>query len=648
LTISACAWQTKRMNKSSLSPETRRGRSGAYNTGRADWHWRWADRESHCRTRQKFGFAAGTLYARVLKVITALLAAYLGSWLAGATTYCVDPTIGSMSNPGNSASPWSTLEAVFAANKTFAPGDVIQLRSGYHGLPQIRGTNTGVVTIVPAVGAHPQLRRLTVKSAARWVVFGLDVCPANAGPGTYDPNVKLVDIQNTCDCITIRNCSIRGAPSIAGWTQADWTNRLGSGTALSIAAPNTMVFLNDLRNLSFGIQALKTATNSVVSRNCIRDYYNDGIRGLADFCTFEYNTVMNQYVSDANHDDCFQSWSTGPTGTVGEGTVRNVTLRGNLFLSHTDPGQPLQAPVQGIGCFDGMFENWVIENNVISSATYHGIALYGAINCRIVNNTVIENPVDGSSSIKPWIMITEHKNQANGDPWSVLSSGNLIRNNIGAAAANLTATGGIKDHNLTTTAYAGLFVDYTNFNFSLLPSAPAVNAGDDSGAPLTDIARRARSAPCDLGAYEYGATPATNLNYASWQSDWFLHDVPAGAPAAMPFQDGLPNLLKYLFHLNPLFPLRAEDYGALLKAGFETTAGIRYLTWCFRAGASAPDVQFEVQSCSDLSACDWQVLNPEAIQVLSRDPATGDQTLSLKFNASNAAREFLRLKVSLP
>jgi parallel beta-helix repeat protein len=412
-------------------------------------------------------------------------------------------------------------------------------------------------------------------------------------------------------------------------------------------APNTKFLLNDLRNLSFGIQVLKTATNSVVSRNRIRDYYNDAIRGLADSCTFEHNTVINQYVSDANHDDCFQSWSTGPTGTVGEGTVRDVTLRGNLFLSHTDRAQPLRASVQGIGCFDGMFENWVIENNVVSSATYHGIALYGAINCRILNNTVIENPVDGSSSIRPWIMITEHKNQADGSPWPVLSSGNLIRNNISAAAASLTATGGLKDHNLTTTAYASYFANYTNFDFSLLPTAPAVNAGDDTGAPLTDIAGSPRSSPYDLGAYEYGAVASRELTYAAWQADWFAYDPTAGAPGATPLGDGIPNLLKYLFHVNPLFPVGEADSGALPRPGLESITGDHYLTWSFRTNRSAPDVRFEVQSSQDLSAGDWQTLTPDAIQVISRDPETGDQTVSLRFRAA-APRRYLRLNASLP
>src|SRR5690606_15427910 len=40
-------------------------------------------------------------------------------------TYYVDPTNGSMSNPGTSAQPWSTLEDVFDAGKTFNAGDII-------------------------------------------------------------------------------------------------------------------------------------------------------------------------------------------------------------------------------------------------------------------------------------------------------------------------------------------------------------------------------------------------------------------------------------------------------------------------------------------------------------------------------------------
>lgn len=594
--------------------------------------------------------AGGTKHHRLINVLLLTCGIMLPTLpSAGATTYYADPTAGNMLNPGTSNSPWSTLEAVFTANKTFVAGDMILLRSGYHGFPQIKGTNSGEVTIQPVAGANPTVKKLVVKAAAYWVILGLDICPSNAGPGLYDPNAKLVDIQSACHHITLRNCVIKGAPSIVGWTQSDWTNRLGGwGVALSTAAPSTTFYQNTLQNVCFGLQVLKTATNSLISHNRILEFYNDGMRGLADFCTFEYNTIIDQYISDANHDDFFQSWSTGPTGTVGEGTVYNVTLRGNLFINHTDPAQPLRASAQGIGCFDGMFENWVIENNVISSATYHGISLYGAINCRIVNNTVVENPVTGSTSVKPWIMITEHKNQTNGSPWPVISSGNLIRNNISAAAASMNASSGTKDHNLTTTAYNTFFVNYTNFDFSLLPTAPAVDAGEAISAPTNDITKRARTATNDVGAYEYGATNTTGCDYAAWQATWFPNDPMASDPAAIPFNDGIPNLLKYLFNINPLFPISATDRNALPAAGTEIVGGARQLTWTFRTNAAAADVRFELQAITNFQVGTWQPLTPDGIQILSREPVTGDQTIRIKVNASDATRKFLRLKVNLP
>ena len=54
------------------------------------------------------------------------------------------------------------------------------------------------------------------------------------------------------------------------------------------------------------------------------------------------------------------------------------------------PQQPHRGALQGIGCFDGMFVDWIIENNVIIVDHYHGITLGGARGCRIVNNTVID------------------------------------------------------------------------------------------------------------------------------------------------------------------------------------------------------------------------------------------------------------------
>jgi len=192
---------------------------------------------------------------------------------------------------------------------------------------------------------------------------------------------------------------------------------------------------------------------------------------------------------------------------VGKGTVYRITLRGNIFISRRNPAQPYYAPPQGIGCFDGMYEDWVVENNLIVSQTYHGIALYGAVNCKVVNNTLVENPLDGTGTIRPWVLVTSHKANADGTPWAVPSTGNLIRNNISARPASMVAGGGVIDHNQTTTAYTTYFTDYAGFDFSLKPTAPAVDAGLETDAPTSDIDGNPRIIPFDIGAYEYQGLP---------------------------------------------------------------------------------------------------------------------------------------------
>jgi len=427
---------------------------------------------------------------------------------AVAVDYYVDPATGSMSNPGTSTSPWSTLEAVFTANKTFVAGDVIHLRSGYHGVPRVKGINTGTVTIQPDTGATPTLRRLRVDSAAHWFITGLDICPEHTAPGSYEVTYNLVDIFGSATYISFIGNKVRNAFSIAGWTAADWTARVAKRSAISSAGPNTVIQNNILENVSFAITISKTGTNSVVSENSITNFMNDGLRALASDCVFENNIVRNNYVQDANHDDFFQSWSTDAQGVVGQGTVSNVIVRGNIFVSQTDPNQPLHARPQGIGCFDGLFENWVVENNlVVLAGTSHGISLYGAINCRLVNNTVVVNPLAQaySTSFQPSVRFFQHKKfSAAGYEYIPAASGNLIRNNLVTRTASLPSGAGTVDFNLTMVSnYTDYFVDYNGLNFALKPGAPAIDAGSNVNAPMVDIDGVARIVPFDVGAYEY-------------------------------------------------------------------------------------------------------------------------------------------------
>jgi len=410
-----------------------------------------------------------------------------------AATYHLDPVSGSMTNPGTAEQPWSTLEAVASAGKSFIADDVLLLRSGHHGSPTIRGHNDGEVLIRVENGARVTLRNLVFRAASNWRVQGLEISPETA---PEFERITLVNLASDAREITVEECEIYTVRDSSPWTAADWDTKACNG--ISISGPNNRVSGNRLLNVNFGISV--TGASNVVERNVIENFSGDGMRGLGDYGVFEFNTVKNCYDVNANHDDGFQSWSVGPGG-VGTGVVRGIILRGNRILNYEDPSQPHRGTLQGIGCFDGFFEDWIIENNEILTDHWHGITLSGARNCRIVNNTVVD--LNTTSPGPPWIRIGPHKD-------GTASVGNIIRNNL-ATDFSVDAGAAVQDHNLEIRDYSAYFQDYAQRDLRLLAGCPAVDAGSAEAAPTTDAAGLPRpldgdgdgEAAWDVGAHEY-------------------------------------------------------------------------------------------------------------------------------------------------
>lgn len=562
------------------------------------------------------------------------------SFLASAAgaVYHVDPGSGSMSNPGTAAQPWSTLEAVFAANKSFAAGDEIRLRDGYHGAPTVKGSNAGDVTIRPDGGADPKLRNLIIRSGARWVIEGLDISPGHDPSGAAFSGT-IVEIESSASRITLRDCIVRTALTTAGWSLDDWKTLPKRG--IRNAASNVTLADNRVETTSFGITVRRTGSFTSVSGNRIKGFSHDGIQALADDCVFESNTITDAYVADNshNHDDFFQSWSVGADGfTVGEGTISRVTLRGNTFISRTDPAQPFASNPQGIGCFDGYYEGWVIENNIIVSRITNGIALHGAIDCKVVNNTVVENPLDpAGGSPRPWINIVAHKTR------SQPSSGNLVRNNISARSVEVVPGSSTVDFNQTTIAYPTYFVNPAEFDFSLKATAPARDAGSSQEAPATDITGASRLAPYDLGAHEFRVV--TGTTYAQWLA---ANDLPPdgsgdGAPDADPLGDGVTNGMKFALGL----PVSVRGHGDRMTTGIQATGGQRYLSLSFTHPDPAPaGVSYEVQTAAGLAG--W---SGTSTVVVSDTVAGGLRTRVVRDSVpigGESARRFIRLVVDAP
>ncbi len=435
-----------------------------------------------------------------------------------ATDFYVDPVNGSDGGDGSPANPWRTLQAVIEAHlietrnwqslpyqpglnlvtvNAGAPvkaGDTLWLRSGYHGAVVIQSAYNAIpITIAAQAGHVPRLRSLLVQAAQNWILRGLSISPSHAPPLAQITmaNVRDHDFFGPAWDITIEDCEIFTVADASSWSGADWVSIASSG--VSVDADRVTVRRCRVRNVRFGISV--SGTDARIQGNVIDGFSADGLRGLGDDGLFEYNRIQNNYVGDppdGNHDDGFQSWSVGPGG-VGTGEVRGVTLRGNVFVNHWDPNHPLRSSMQGIGCFDGFFVNWVVENNVVITDHWHGISFLGMRDSRIVNNTVID--INQVSPGPPWIMVAPHKD---GRP----SQNVVVRNNL-ATDFSLQGDNIVADHNIEFTSAPALFVA-PPYDLHLRPATAAVDTGSPSLAPPLDVegVPRPQGAGVDLGAYE--------------------------------------------------------------------------------------------------------------------------------------------------
>jgi MYXO-CTERM domain-containing protein len=439
-----------------------------------------------------------------------ILATVLFASRAQAADFYVDPASGASANDGSSASPWSTLQQVIADGKfgsTIHGGDTVWLRSGYHGEIVLHGgTYSPAITLRAADAAKPQARRVAFEQTQGWVFSGIDISPSYGPAGAKVD--YLVSVDGNSSDIEVSSCIAQSVADASGWTADDWINTASSGVDVS----GSQVTLRScvVRNVRFGI--VVDGDGALIDSNLVDSFSADGLRGLGNQDTFQYNVVKNIYVGDAdgdtNHDDGFQSWSVGTDG-VGTGEVVDMVLRGNLFISTADPNHPFATTMQGIGCFDGYFTNWVVENNVVITDHWHGISMYGMRGGRVVNNTVIDLNTDDPGP--PWIMVTAHKD---GTP----SENVLVRNNL-ATDYDVSGTNVTQDHNATVAMadLATYFVDPSTFDLHLLANAPAVNAGSSDQAPATDRdgIPRPQGSTVDQGAYEWHDPSVTPIDAGS-------------------------------------------------------------------------------------------------------------------------------------
>ncbi len=183
-----------------------------------------------------------------------------------------------------------------------------------------------------------------------------------------------------------------------------------------------------------------------------------------------------------------------------------------------------------------------------------------------------------------------------------------------------------------TTNPSGLNVTFT-YNGS---STPPTNAG--SYTVLGTI-----SDPSYQGSAT--GTLVISATFGQWESFYGF----TGGLTDTPEKDSVPNLLKYVYDINPSGPMNGLDRAALPTVGIDTTTtpGTQYLTLTYRQYAALTDVTINVQTSSDLQ--NWSTVNPPALfKQVSTDSITGDPIMEVGVKLTGAKQQFIRLNVTQP
>ena len=458
-------------------------------------------------------------------------------------TFYIDPVNGSMDGDGSQQNPWKTLQEIFDNNlvqyykpgESYNPeselvlingdapvkgGDRLILKSGYHGYLRLSVLMMkDWLTIETAEDEAPVLSQIMLNGAFKNIFFkGMTIDKSSyQGNENYWEAEAITRNSNAClylgssdfwgngSNVKIKGLTLKTTEDVNSWIAEDWVEKASSGISLRSVEHIEIVNCN-IENVQHGISVDYNSDNSQVVGNTVTNFSGDGSRVTSNNVLFAYNTIQGCLKVDDNHDDCLQSYSRGEDNSPGTGIVSNVIIRGNLFISIIDPDNPLAGSAQGIGCFDGMFDNWIVENNVIISNTYHGISFYGFTNSKIVNNTVIDQ-VPGDD-VSPWIMIHDHKDGRESS--NCVIANNIVSSSVSADGNNIEVS---CNHVFGKSNYDSIytmFVSPDNLDFHLLNNDYTRRTVIDLGEIFSNLVssevdrdKNKRDEFPDLGAYEF-------------------------------------------------------------------------------------------------------------------------------------------------
>ncbi|MCB9310178.1 MAG: right-handed parallel beta-helix repeat-containing protein [Lewinellaceae bacterium] len=327
----------------------------------------------------------------------------------GKISYC-NPSVKNMTGDGTLDHPYPSLAQLFDSGYMPEENETIYLLNGNHGDVTVKSSQFNIVSYKEN---YPRLRSISFQSAHHVKVSGITII------SKLPQNANLVFADSLSSYIEISNCHIADDVEENELASKDWKNYVASGIYMK---GNHNRIINNLIQLVFhGIQF--DGDENLFSCNIIDRFCGDAIRNTGNKNVYSNNFLSNALIDDyyepyGNHDDLFQAWTH-------DKPIEHITIKDNIAISILDSEiQNKSKIVQGIVCFDGFSDHWIIEDNVVYTDHPHGIALFGATNCTIRNNKVFRNPKRMFKfESDPWIMVRSHKDNRE-------SVGNVVEDNI--------------------------------------------------------------------------------------------------------------------------------------------------------------------------------------------------------------------------
>ena len=221
------------------------------------------------------------------------------------------------------------------------------------------------------------------------------------------------------------------------------------------------------------------------------------------------------------------------------------------------------------------------------------------------------------------------------------------------AGANLTIT--------QATATVTLVPGSLTATFDGTPKPVSATTSPTPNLNVTFTYNGGSAAPSGIGTYTVVATvndpnyvgsttgtltisgDGSTVSFSDWEHSFNNF---SGDRSVATWNDGVPNLLKYLYDIDPSRPMTVEDRAALPMLDRTTIGNVDYLTLTFREYGYQTGVNVVVQSSTDL--VNWSTPTNAFLQVMEIDGNTHNKTMVAGVPINVPGKTFIRLNVEGP